>query len=80
MIKSNELENRGPAGTGEPRGSDKVRRDLARVKGKSSEEQEAIALAAARELRAPAAGIHCGHCWGLGRDAAILAIEAESAS
>lgn len=74
MIEGKDLRNRGEK-------SDEVQSDLRRIGGprrKTEAEPDPLGerLRLARDLR-PTGGIdvHCGHCWGSGRDAAIRAIE-----
>jgi len=80
MINSGDLTDRAM----NPRGSDTVEGDTARIKGKAKKTEDdphmrelAARLAAARAvplLRAP--DLHCAHCFGEGREAAIRAFEA----
>jgi len=77
MIKGDELNNRmaDPA----PKGADAVADDIRRVKGQTTkwETELAARIRAAREVPLlPGPYLHCGHCFGEGRDAAIRAFEA----
>jgi len=75
MIEKGDLQNR-PA---DPRGSEAVQADIHRIKGPRKPDAAAdlaARLQAARDM-VPSRDeqLHCGHCWGQGRDAAIKAIE-----
>ena len=75
MIDKGDLQNR----QADPRGSEAVQADIQRMKGKrklDAAEDLATRLQAARDL-VPSRDeqLHCGHCWGQGRDAAIRVIE-----
>jgi hypothetical protein len=82
MIKGSELENRGPAASGGLHGGEEAAKDPQPVKKGGTKDAEAPNLAArvaaARHLRPDLREIHCGHCWGTGRDAALRVIEGES--
>jgi hypothetical protein len=74
MIKSGDLANRAVT---DPAGSEAVRADIQRMKGRPKPElglaerlQAARALVPTRDDQ-----MHCGHCWGEGRDATIKMIE-----
>jgi hypothetical protein len=60
-------------------GGEEFQSELQRAKGKKKTDPLTLAerIQAARDLTAPlrSAELHCGHCWGNGRDAAIKAIE-----
>lgn len=80
MIKSGDLENRVVA---DPRGAEAVEADIRRIRGHKaapdgaiSAEELAARLRAARAIPLlPGPQLHCGHCFGEGRDAAIRALE-----
>jgi len=80
MIEKGDLTNRAIT---DLRGADAVEADIRRVKGHKSEPDGAISAEehAARILAAravpllPGPHLHCGHCFGEGRDAAIRALE-----
>lgn len=76
MIERGDLKNRAVMTSG---GSDPVEADIQRVKGKRKPEADpdlAERIAAARAVPIlPAHQLHCGHCFGEGRDAAIRAFE-----
>ncbi len=78
MIRSGDLQNRDL----DPKGSEAVQADIQHVKGKHKSEPDpefAARLQAARDVVPPRDGqLHCGHCWGQGRDAAIRVIEGEA--
>jgi len=81
MIESGDLKNRAVT---DPRGVDAVDADIRRIKGRKSEpdpfaistEELSARLRAARAVPLlPGPYLHCGHCFGEGRDAAIRALE-----
>lgn len=91
MIKSSDLENRA-AMSENIRGEDVANvanEELQRLKGKPRKPETEAAtgptltdrLAAARNVRPNARdrNLHCGHCFGEGRDAAIRAFEGAAA-
>lgn len=76
MIERGDLKNRAVT---ESVGSERVEADIQRVKGKRKPEADpnlAERIAAARAVpMLPTQDLHCGHCFGEGRDAAIRAFE-----
>jgi len=74
MIKDGELTNRmepgaGAAGPGEPKGSDKVRADIAKVKGAKDR------LAGVKKMPVPDHA--CPQCFTAGRDRAVAELEVD---
>lgn len=80
MIESGDLKNRAVA---DPHGTAAVEADIRRIKGRKPEpdgaisaEEHAARIRAARVVPLlPGPHLHCGHCFGEGRDAAIRALE-----
>jgi hypothetical protein len=79
MIKGSELENRGPAASGGLHGGEEATDDPQRAKAKRGTKDAdspslAERIAAARNVKPNYRVVHCGHCFGIGRDEAIRTI------